>query len=229
MSAVRLTGIRLIVFDLDDTLYPERAFVMSGFEAVGQWLRSRIPCPADPAARMRALFEAGVRGRIFDRLLEEWGVDRAASLVPEMVACYRRHAPAIRLFDDAVEALDRWSGRFRLALITDGPADAQRNKVAALGLQARLDPCVYTGDWGTAFWKPHPRAFEAVEGLCGVSGQQCLYIGDNPSKDFVAPRGRGWQSVLVRRPGAIHGDLPSPPGGEPDHQVGSLRPLELNS
>ena len=32
--------IRTVVFDLDDTLFPEREFVLSGFAAVDAWLRN---------------------------------------------------------------------------------------------------------------------------------------------------------------------------------------------
>jgi len=31
-----------LVFDLDDTLFPERDFVLSGFQAVGDWLETNL-------------------------------------------------------------------------------------------------------------------------------------------------------------------------------------------
>ncbi len=68
---VCLSGVRAVVFDLDDTLYSERAFALSGFAAVGAWLRQRLACRIDPAVRMRELFDSGDRRRIFDRVLEE--------------------------------------------------------------------------------------------------------------------------------------------------------------
>src|SRR4030066_168009 len=40
-----VTGWRAIGFDLDDTLYPERAFVLSGFGAVAGWIEAAVGLP----------------------------------------------------------------------------------------------------------------------------------------------------------------------------------------
>ena len=34
-----------VVFELDDTLYPERQFVLSGFRAVDDWLKAKYRVP----------------------------------------------------------------------------------------------------------------------------------------------------------------------------------------
>ena len=33
--------IKIIVFDVDDTLFPEREFVRIGFQAVGEWILNK--------------------------------------------------------------------------------------------------------------------------------------------------------------------------------------------
>ena len=38
-----LKNVRLIAFDLDDTLYPELSFVESGFRAVARAVEERFP------------------------------------------------------------------------------------------------------------------------------------------------------------------------------------------
>ena len=38
-----LRSVRLIAFDLDDTLYPELSFVQSGFRAVARVVEERFP------------------------------------------------------------------------------------------------------------------------------------------------------------------------------------------
>ncbi len=227
MTTVRLTGVRAVVFDLDDTLYLERTFALSGFAAVGQWLRQRLACPGDPYTRMAALFDSEHRSRVFDRLLEEWGVRPAGPLVREMVDRFRAHRPQIRLCPDAEGVLTRWTGRFRLGLISDGPLSVQQNKVAALGLTSRLDEIILTDRWGEAFWKPHPRAFEWLEQAWGVCGGQLVYLADNPAKDFLAPRQRGWQTVRVRRDEGIHSLREAEPGTEADHEVRSLEDVNI--
>jgi len=227
MCKVRLTGIRVIVFDLDDTLYPERAFALSGFRAVGQELRRRMDCPFDSAERMRVLFDGGERRKVFDKVLEELGADSSVMTVEETVTLYRAHHPTIELYKDAERVLRKWSGRFRLALISDGYDETQRNKVKALRLEGRLDPIVLTGEWGRDYWKPHPRAFEEIERKTGVSGTGCVYLADNPAKDFVAPRQLGWVSVRVCRPGSVYEAEEPPAGGEPSYVVTSLNHIDV--
>ncbi|GMU21774.1 MAG: hypothetical protein AMXMBFR13_18630 [Phycisphaerae bacterium] len=227
-AVLLVRGIRAIVLDLDDTLYPERSFCLSGFDAVGQWLRQRLDCPIDPVVRMRELFASGERGHIFDRLLEEIRCEPSAELIAEMVACYRTHGPAIQLFDDAEAALERWKGRFRLGLISDGPLVMQQNKARCLGLYERLDRIVLTDEWGSEYWKPHPRAFELIESEFGCRGNSCLYVADNPCKDFIAPSRLGWQTIWLRRPGGLYCHAPVPPGGRPDHELTTLRHLDVS-
>jgi putative hydrolase of the HAD superfamily len=45
----------LIVFDLDDTLYLERDFARSGFEAAGAWLYRQAGVPGLAEALRRSL------------------------------------------------------------------------------------------------------------------------------------------------------------------------------
>lgn len=228
---VSLTGIQLVVLDLDDTLYPERAYAFSGFAAVGDWLSRRGACPFDPAERMRALFEAGDRRRIFNQLLAEMAFppDEIDRWVSQMIQVYRSHLPTLTLFPDADDALRRWRPRFGLGLISDGPLEVQQNKVEALELSARLDWVLLTDLWGREFWKPHLRAFLEAESRGGVSGAACVYVADNPSKDFVGPRQRGWRTVQIHREDAVHQDAPTAAGGEAEHHITSLAEVVLSS
>ncbi|MGQ9648686.1 MAG: HAD family hydrolase [Phycisphaerae bacterium] len=219
---VELTGIAVIVFDLDDTLYPEREFVWSGFEAVGNWLRQQMDCPDDPARRMRELFESGCRRRVFDELLAEWGCAHPEDWVQQMIACYRDHDPVIQLYPDAEAAVAKWHGTFQLSLISDGPVETQQNKLRKLRLESLLEPIVLTDEWGEAFRKPHRRAFEYVESVTGCRGQECVYIGDNPLKDFVAPNQLTWRSVCVCRKEGMYADAEAPPEGQPEFRVPEL-------
>ena len=136
---------RVVVFDLDDTLYPERSYARSGLRHVGAYL-SEAHGITDASDRLVALMEAGVRGRIFNAVLEKEGLSMA--LVPELVARYRAHLPAIALYPDALATLGRLRGSFELALITDGPAVCQRQKLRALELERWFTPALVTDEAG---------------------------------------------------------------------------------
>jgi putative hydrolase of the HAD superfamily len=198
----------LAVFDLDDTLYPERQFVRGGLDAVGMFLAKDHGC-AGAANRLHEIFDGGTRGRVFDQYLKEAGLQQQVK-VDDLVQLYRNHQPKIELHRDASELLPVLvQGKTRMALVTDGWEEIQRRKLRALGVDRLFWPIVCTMDHGSDWSKPSTRAFAHVMAQCGTPAPRCVYIADNPAKDFGGPALVGWQTVLIRRPDGIH-------WGEPD-------------
>lgn len=216
---------QVVVFDIDDTLYLERDYVRSGFRAVGIWARSALGAP-DLGERAWAAFESGVRGRIFDHALAAVGVEPAPALIARLVACYREHAPDIRLLADAracLDALDVGGGQTAVAVITDGPLASQSAKARSLGLSTWSQDVVCTEALGPGFGKPHAHAFELVQQRLGVGGDRCVYVADNPAKDFAAPRRLGWRTIRVRRAEGLHHAVVG--GDDVDDEVSDLYDL----
>lgn len=195
--------IRVVVFDIDDTLYLERDYAYSGFRAVDRWLAERFGREGF-FEQSRAAFENGLRGRIFDHVLAAWGISGIPALVSELVTIYRTHDPAITLLPDAARCLNALKGTTRLAAISDGPLESQQAKAKRLGLYDCMDRVILTASLGPSFQKPHPRAFQEIETALDAKGKECVYLGDNPAKDFQAPRQLGWRTVRVRRYGGMH-------------------------
>jgi glycosyltransferase involved in cell wall biosynthesis/FMN phosphatase YigB (HAD superfamily) len=217
------TGRRLVVLDIDDTLYLERDYVRSGFDAVGAWARAELGVD-DLGERAWAAFEAGVRRTIFDEALAGCGIEVTNGVVPRLVEVYRAHSPTIDMLPDARAWLDALSPHVTLAVVTDGPLASQQAKAEALMLTRWADLVVFTESLGPGRGKPHPAAFEQLERELGLSGERCAYVADNPAKDFVAPHRLGWRTVRVRRPGGLHAEVPS--GGDVDAEVTSLADLD---
>jgi putative hydrolase of the HAD superfamily len=213
---------QVVVFDIDDTLYLEREYVRSGFRAVGAWARRTLGVP-DLADRAWAAFESGVRSTIFNEALTGAGVDATPELIARMVACYREHQPDITLLADARAALDAASLTGAVAVITDGPLASQSAKARSLGLATWSQTVIYTESLGAGFGKPHHRAFELVEERLGAPCDRCVYVADNPAKDFVAPRARGWATIRVRRPRSLHYGVDG--GDDIDHEVADMTEL----
>jgi putative hydrolase of the HAD superfamily len=86
--------VHTIVCDLDDTLFAERDYALSGFDAVDRHLRE-VHRVEGFGREAKALFEAGVRGTIFDRALERLGHPAETALVGELVGIYRAHPPRL--------------------------------------------------------------------------------------------------------------------------------------
>jgi putative hydrolase of the HAD superfamily len=111
-----LEDIQVVVFDLDDTLYPECEFVKSGFRAVSAHLLESGVSGEDLFGRLWETFCRGVRGTVFNEVLSGAGVACDEDLVRTMVDVYRLHAPVLCLYPDAADLLKHLYGRTRLAL-----------------------------------------------------------------------------------------------------------------
>ncbi len=196
----------MLVFDLDDTLYLERDFAFSGYLHLDRWVEATFSREGFGRAA-RDHFENGDRRRVFDMALADLEIPVSAELIGRLVSEYRHHAPSIRLCPDAAAWLKANCGGPPLGLITDGPAAMQRAKIEALDLRSWITHLRPTGDWGDDFGKPHPRAFQEMEDRAPTS-ERMIYVADNPAKDFVTPRARGWLCVQLDRPGAVHGREP---------------------
>lgn len=216
---------QVVVFDIDDTLYLERDYVRSGFRAVGDWARRALGVP-DLADRAWAAFEGGVRSTILDTALEAAGVEVTPELIGRLVSCYREHQPDIALLGDARATLDAVAaagGEVAMAVVTDGPLASQTAKARSLALATWSDHVIFTEALGPGFGKPHVRAFELVEQRLGVSGDRCVYVADNPAKDFAGPRRLGWRTIRVRRPRGLHCGVDG--GDDIDHEVADMTDL----
>jgi putative hydrolase of the HAD superfamily len=218
-----------IVFDLDDTLYPEEDYVHSGFRAVAAWGAAHLDIPATEGyIELERLFREGVRGDTFDRWLAGHGLS-SDGVVGELVRIYRAHPPAIAPFPEAPPILDRLAREQRLGLLSDGWAEVQNAKLDALGLRERFDAVVMTDELGREAWKPSPRGFEVVlERLGGIPAARAVYVSDNPAKDFLGARRAGLRSIRVRQPNGVYAALePASEEHAPDAGIERLEDLEL--
>jgi putative hydrolase of the HAD superfamily len=223
---IRTADQRMIIFDLDDTLYREHEFVFSGFQAVGRHLQATgVQGFAELAQQ---LFAAGQRGNVFDEALKQLAVPIEKATISELVETYRSHMPTLSLLPDAEWALSHYGGSTRIGLLTDGFAATQRNKVRALGLADRFAATVFTDDFGRENWKPSRIPFERIATILGLpaNSEQLVYVADNPRKDFVAPNALGWTTVRVRRPGGEYSALePQDETHAPAFEINNLEQL----
>lgn len=219
--------LQAIVFDLDDTLYPEKSYILSAFQAVATWTETRLSIPRQRGfAELASLYEAGVSGNTFDCWLSSHGFS-PEDWVPELVKVYRRHDPRIAPYDGVAEMLGRLRGRFRLGLVSDGYLEAQKKKLASLRIGEFFDIVVFSDEWGREAWKPSPIPFQAALKELKVAGAEAVYVADNPVKDFLGARRAGMWTVRVRRPEGVYSRLePSSADHAPHVEISSLDQLE---
>ena len=182
-----------VIFDLDDTLYSEKEYVRSGFRAVSQYLGGGYE------EKLWSLFEAGKP--VIDELLRELGREAEKETA---LSVYRNHEPVIHLYDGVKEMIVRLKqARIKVGIITDGRPDGQRRKIKALGLD--VDDIIVTDELGgVQFRKPCDIAFRIMQTRWRLYPSDIVYVGDNPAKDFQAPKQLGMRSIRFINPDGLY-------------------------
>lgn len=207
-----------VVFDLDDTLYPERDYVRSGYRAVADALAQ--PARADEFfAWLWNRFLAGHAAGALDALAEAFDLRLDKPAINRLIALYRSHPCRLSPYGGTVDLLSLLRPHYRLGLLSDAFLPGGRMKLAALGLERFFDAAVFTDELGPdrQFWKPSPVGFEKIAQALGVPVSSCAFIGDNPAKDFQAPNAFGALTIQYLRPGQLSATRAALPGGEPQH------------
>jgi len=218
--------LRAIAFDLDDTLYPERDYALSGFSAVATWAEAALGMPQELVYdELKGLFAAGVRRTTFNQWLEGHGL-ASETWLAEMVNQYRQHVPELDPFPEVLDLLRGLHGSYRLAILTQGYASGQRSKIKALDVEHYFEKILILAETEREQWKPNRKAFERLLTELDLPADQVVYVGDNPEKDFFGARQVGIRTVRVRRAGAEHGHKePIEPSYAPDLEISALQAL----
>jgi putative hydrolase of the HAD superfamily len=196
-----------IVFDLDDTLYRERRYALSGFAAVAAWAGATFGLPTAPLFReLVAALKRGDRARAFQGACARFGLNQAE--VPRFVDVMRQHQPRLRLSRRVRSTLLTLAAGRPTAILTNGRRSVQARKVAALGVAALVDSVLFAADHGTGAGKPDPGAFLAACARLGIEPSAGIFVGNDPVVDIAGARAVGMLTVRVGT------DAPSP--GAPD-------------
>ena len=188
-----------LVFDLDDTLYPERQFIRSGFHAVAFDVMRRFAVPR--RAALVTLFRAlrlGNRSRALQELCRQH--DLPATLVSELIELIRAHEPKLRLPAASAHTLAVARKRgWSLGVLTNGFPEIQARKAAALGLGGLVDAVVCAHACGLGLGKPASEPFQAILAQLGAEPEASVFVGDDPWNDIRGARLAGLRTILLYR------------------------------
>ncbi len=127
--------------------------------------------------------------------LAELGIDDpalATRLSDTYVESQRRGHP---LIEGAAEFVHTLQGRCRLGMLTNGPADIQRLKIAKTGLADCFEAVVISGEVGLG--KPDPDVFALTLAQLDAKAASAVMVGDSWERDIIGALDAGLSAVWV--------------------------------
>lgn len=186
---------KTVLFDLDNTLYSERSYVKSGFMEVSKYLSNKYDLDkCEIYEKLIDIFNKEGRGKTFNLLLEDLKIDEN---IFNLIYIYRYHFPDIKPYKDTLDILTKLKKNFKLGLITDGRVFVQKRKVDGLNIEKYFDTIIFTDLLGDKFWKPSKVPFQIALNNLNSIPSDSVYVGDDPYKDFKAPRELGMKTIQV--------------------------------
>jgi HAD superfamily hydrolase (TIGR01549 family) len=192
-----LTDIKAIYFDTGDTLYSnedmEAAYPKKLVELLAQ---TRNISPEEAKALLKDTSEklaGSVKHVTKVRAMAELGFSRA-----QVHEAFCKVNPKDYLaVDHELDAIIRQlSKSYRLGIISNFKRSHILEILASLGLSPDLFPLLVTEDIVTEIKPDHEPFLKAIK-LSGYQAQECLYVGDSPTKDMQPAKEVGMATVLV--------------------------------
>ncbi len=219
--------IKLLTFDLDDTLWPCEPVIMAAEQTLYEWMQQSVPKITqrhsseaifhkrrDFMKRRPELLHDMSRLRIesLKELSDEAGIGH--DWIDEAFDVFFRARQRVQLYDDVEPVLERLSEEYTLVAVSDGNAD-----IALTGVGRWFDFSVSAAEVGHR--KPHPLVFETAMSKAGVSSDETVHIGDDQHKDIFGACEAGICTVWLNRRGRdwVHTEC------EADYHIRSLAEL----
>ena len=203
----RIDTIRVISFDLDETLWPTMRTIVEAERQLFLWFEVHAPVLAERhtieslRAHRRELALANpeiahdmnlTRELHLRELLEELGYDRALAVAA--VEHFQEYRNKVFPYDDVRPVLERLRDDYTLVSLTNGTTEVEKTPLAGL-----FHHSLNAVDAGRA--KPHPAIFELVMDRTGKAPQEILHVGDDPVRDIAPARDLGLLTAWINRNG----------------------------
>lgn len=201
-------AVKVILFDLDDTLWPIAPVIAQAELRVFGWLQQQAPAVAarftieqlrqrrmDLLARQPhfAIDLASLRRTILAEAFAETGSDPA--LVDGAMQEFHAARNSVTPFDDVLPALARLRTLARLGTVTNGNAH-----LATIGMDHHFDYSLSAVQFGAG--KPDTGIFLAACEAMGVAPRHALYVGDDILLDVRGAQQAGLRAAWINRTGS---------------------------
>ncbi|MBA3725712.1 MAG: HAD family hydrolase [Armatimonadetes bacterium] len=207
--------IRAIFFDLDDTLCAYWSASRRGLRQAFE----EAPLECDPDKAIEAwrnvfsTFSPEIKtDSWYERYLESGEPTRTEhmrrvltslgcpsdQLATKLSARYAELRDAsLEPFQETHEVLEFLKSKYILGLITNGPADVQRQEIETLGIGEYFDHILIEGEYKLG--KPHQEIFDEARRLSGFEHDEMLFVGNAFEHDVQGSKNAGWHSIWVNK------------------------------
>ncbi|PCJ86467.1 MAG: hypothetical protein COA54_08530 [Thiotrichaceae bacterium] len=197
--------IKVLSFDLDDTLWPCVPTIERAEELLYQWLSEHVPLITQRYTKLQLrekrkhLLTAHVdlahdltRQRIlsFEKLALEFNTTHA--WIQPAFDVFHEARQQVTLFDDVKPVLDKLCDRYQLVSVTNGNASTIKT-----GIDHWFDFALNSEMIGKQ--KSEPDIYQQVQKLTQVDAQQMVHIGDHPLQDVSGAKSAGVYAIWLNR------------------------------
>ena len=222
--------IKLITFDLDNTLWDVEPALVRAKQAQYLWLQQHRPQVTDkfsPQAMREFRVKhykqhpelvhqiSAIRIESVTAMLLEAGYDQVSAAAGAQAAfdTFLELRHQVQPYEQALEVLQSLSSSYQLGALTNGNADI---------FKLELGDCFdfsFSAEQVDAS-KPLPDMFHAAMRAAGVAGHEVVHIGDNPHHDIYGAKQVGLFTVWMNS-----GDWRWPRGEPADEEISKLQEL----
>jgi putative hydrolase of the HAD superfamily len=170
-------------------------------------------------AGLKALreFVPDFRRRVWRLALASGGIAND-DLVGAAANAFRSARRTTQLVDPDADAVVRDLARdHRLALVTNGAPDVQREKLSRTALAPSFEAMIISAEIGVG--KPDPRIFEAALAALDLAPEEAVMIGDSLARDVTGAHAAGLRAIWMDRGTRENVPAPTP---APDARVAAL-------
>jgi FMN hydrolase / 5-amino-6-(5-phospho-D-ribitylamino)uracil phosphatase len=200
-----MAALKLITFDLDNTLWPVDEVIRRAERRCAEWIAEKHPDAAawmgrDTMMRIRNQLLHDKPGYIHnltalrrDALahgFREAGycTNEAALLADQGFRVFHDARNEVVFFPGALETLELLAGSYQLGALTNGNADLKK-----IGIHELFDFHHSAESIGRR--KPEPAIFQAALQSAGVRPEQAVHVGDHPEEDIHGARQQGFHAI----------------------------------
>ncbi|MFI3283931.1 MAG: HAD family hydrolase [Erysipelotrichaceae bacterium] len=191
-------NIKAVIFDFDNTL-ADRQY--SSRMIFSKLIQEMIPDlePMELEHHLQEIIswdEWGTKSlyKTFKQFCDKYALD--PQLAHEMADRWPQEMPkATVLFDESIHVLETLQKKYRLAIITNGHSEAQKNKIQHVGIESYFEKILVGGDY--EFQKPDVRIFQLMCEHLNLQPEECLFVGDVFTTDIIGAHRCGMKTVWI--------------------------------